>query len=198
MIWYEDEVRLLENKLTALPPTDNRVVFYGSSSVRLWQTVAQDFPQRNILNLGFGGSTLAACGWFFERLVVPAQPASVMFYAGDNDLGDGRHPEEVLLFFVAVMHKMHQHLPGIPLTFLSVKVSPARWNLHNDIHRTNELIAAETANWPNCYFVDMTTPLLDTQSGTPKRSYFEADGLHLSPAGYAAWRDTLLPKQMQI
>lgn len=198
MIWYEDEVRLLESKLTTLPPANNRVVFYGSSSVRLWETIAQDFPQHNTLNLGFGGSTLAACGWFFERLLPPAQPASVMFYAGDNDLGDGRHPEEVLLFFVALMHKMHQHLPGVPLTFLSIKVSPARLNIHNDIYRTNELIRAETANRPNCQFIDMTTPLLDPQSGVPRRAYFQPDGLHLSPAGYAAWRDVLLPKQVQI
>ncbi len=198
MIWYEDEVRLLESKLAMLPPSDNRVVFYGSSSVRLWETIAQDFPQRTILNLGFGGSTMAACGWFFERLLVPARPASVVFYAGDNDLGDGRHPEEVLLFFVALMHKMNGYLPGVPLTFLSIKVSPARWNLHNDIYRTNELIAAETGSWPNCQYVDMTTPLLDLQSGIPQRAYFQADGLHLSPAGYAAWRNALLPKQMQI
>lgn len=141
---------------------------------------------------------MAACGWFFERLLVPARPASVVFYAGDNDLGDGRHPEEVLLFFVALMHKMNGYLPGVPLTFLSIKVSPARWNLHNDIYRTNELIAAETGSWPNCQYVDMTTPLLDLQSGIPQRAYFQADGLHLSPAGYAAWRNALLPKQMQI
>jgi lysophospholipase L1-like esterase len=198
MIWYEDEVHQLERALTTLSPANNRVVFYGSSSVRLWQTVAQDFPQRNTLNLGFGGSTMAACGWFFERLLVPAKPASVVFYAGDNDLGDGRHPEEVLLFFIALMHKMQRYLPGVPLTFLSIKVSPARWNLRDDIQRTNNLIRAEIANWPTAHFVDMTTPLLDSQAGIPQRVYFQADGLHLSPAGYAAWRDVLLPKQMQI
>ncbi|MEO6149861.1 MAG: hypothetical protein ABIP28_06855 [Mucilaginibacter sp.] len=26
------------------------------------------------------------------------QPERLIFYAGDNDLGDGRHPEEVFIF----------------------------------------------------------------------------------------------------
>jgi lysophospholipase L1-like esterase len=193
MIWYEDEVRRLEDKLNTLTPADNRTVFYGSSSIRLWETLTQDFPQHNILNLGFGGSTMAACGWFFDRLMLPAHPASVVFYAGDNDLGDGRHPEEVLLFFIALMHKMQQ-LPTVPFTFLSIKISPARWNLRNDIRRTNALIGAEIANWPNCHFVDMTTPLLDPASGVPRGLFFQPDGLHLSPAGYAAWKAALVLK----
>ena len=74
MTWYEDEVRLLEQRIQSLPPADDRVVFYGSSSIRLWTTLANDFPDVNTLNLGFGGSTLASCTWFFERLIVPANP----------------------------------------------------------------------------------------------------------------------------
>lgn len=192
MTWYEDEVRLLEQKITNLPPAANRTAFYGSSSIRLWQTLATDFEDINALNLGFGGSTMAACTWFFERLLPPAQPASVVFYAGDNDLGDGRHPEEVYLFFCEFVERMQQHLPGVPVTFLAIKTSLARWNIRAQIQRTNQLIAAETNRRANCQFIDMMTPLLGGD-GTPQRAYFESDGLHLSPAGYAVWREALKP-----
>ncbi len=37
-----------------------------------------------------------ACDYFFDRLVVPVHPRSLLLYAGDNDLGDGRSVEEVL------------------------------------------------------------------------------------------------------
>ena len=47
-------------------------------------------------NQAFGGSTLEACAWFFERLVVPCYPRALVCYAGDNDLGDGRTPDQVL------------------------------------------------------------------------------------------------------
>ncbi|WP_338874796.1 GDSL-type esterase/lipase family protein [Spirosoma sp. SC4-14] len=194
MIWYEDEVRQLEAKLKAIPPTPNRVVFYGSSSIRLWSTLDQDFPQTNPLNLGFGGSTLAACAWFFERLLMPTSPKAIVFYAGDNDLGDGRHPEEVYLFFRAFAGKMSQYLPDIPVAYLSIKISPARWNIKDNIRFTNKLIADEVSKLPEFRTIDMTTPLLGAD-GRPRRECFESDGLHLSPLGYQAWQRVLRESQ---
>lgn len=197
MTWYEDEVRLLEQKVNLLPAADDRVVFYGSSSIRLWKSLATDFPDTDTLNLGFGGSTLAACTWFFERLIIPAQPASIVFYAGDNDLGDGRRPEEVYQSFREFMDKMQVHFPDVPVLFLAIKTSIARWNLRAQIHLTNKLIEAETTRRPNCRFIDMMTPLLSAD-GTPSRAYFEADGLHLSPSGYAVWQQTLQPHLVRV
>jgi len=205
MLWYEDDIHQLEIKLNtraavlsgpalngdALDKTaHNRVVFYGSSSIRLWTTLATDFPDINAFNLGFGGSTLASCTWFFERTVVPAAPKSVVFYAGDNDLGDGRHPEEVYLFFCTFAQKMQQQLPGVPLSFLSIKISPARWDIAPKIRYTNELIAQEISKYPHYQIVDATSPLLDT-AGRPRRELFENDGLHLSSAGYRVWQQVL-------
>ena len=202
MLWYENDIHQLEAKLNALTISSNktaingavsnpdRTVFYGSSSIRLWTTLATDFPTVNSLNLGFGGSTLAACTWFFERILVAAAPKSVVFYAGDNDLGDGRHPEEVYLFFCTFAQKMCRQLPGVPLSFLSVKISPARWDIAPKIRHTNELIAQEIAQFPDYQVIDTTTPLLDT-AGRPRRELFEADGLHLSPAGYRVWQEVL-------
>lgn len=192
MTWYEDEVHKLETTLLTSAPAPNRVAFYGSSSIRLWTTLAQDFPTINTVNLGFGGSTLAACAWFFDRLVVPAKPRSIVFYAGDNDLGDGRHPEEVYLFFCAFSEKMRNYLPGVPLTLLSIKISPARWPIAAQIRSTNKLLAQAIDRIPNSQVIDTTSPLLDA-NGRPRRELFEADGLHLSPRGYQLWRETLRP-----
>ncbi|GAB2600764.1 GDSL-type esterase/lipase family protein [Spirosoma areae] len=190
MDWYEADVRQLEAQLNALPPAADRVIFYGSSSIRLWTTLAQDFPTINALNLGFGGSTLAACSWFFERLMVPANPKSLVFYAGDNDLGDGRHPEEVYLFFCTLAEKMRTLLPGLPLSFLSIKISPARWNIAHKIYATNQLLLTEIEKNPGYQYIDATTPLLGP-TGQPRPEFFENDGLHLSQAGYRVWRQVV-------
>ena len=196
MVWYEADVREVENRIAAVAEAKNRVVFYGSSSIRLWKTLAQDFPESKTLNLGFGGSTLAACAWFFERLIVPVAPQSLVFYAGDNDLGDGRHPQEVYLFFCAFAEKMSRLLPNVRWYFLSIKVSPARWGIARQIQETNKLIRDELVNLPNCQYIDMTTPLL-AADGKPRREFFESDGLHLNPVGYQAWQQAL-QQQAQI
>ena len=196
MFWYEEEVQALEKKIKARSIDDRPVVFYGSSSIRLWTSLAQDFPQYNTLNLGFGGSTLAACAWFFDRLVVPANPKSIIFYAGDNDLGDGRHVEEVYLFFSALTQKLQNQLPNVPLTFMAIKPSPARWAIVERIRYANELIRKEVARHPHYHYVDSYTPMLSAACG-PRPELFQADGLHLNAKGYALWREVLL-KHPQI
>ena len=45
------------------------VVFVGSSSIRLWSTLAADFPERAVLNRGFGGSTFSDLLHFHDELV---------------------------------------------------------------------------------------------------------------------------------
>ena len=59
---FKEEVEQLE-KAVANHPTQS-VVFYGSSTIRRWTTLEQDFPQAKLINLGFGGSTLGILnGW---------------------------------------------------------------------------------------------------------------------------------------
>src|SRR5688572_19564376 len=37
-------------------PAPGGVLFVGSSSIRLWKTLAEDFPRLPVINRGFGGS----------------------------------------------------------------------------------------------------------------------------------------------
>jgi len=190
MIWYEDEVKRVEQvkgKLTYEPKT----IFYGSSSMRLWSTLYEDFKLYQPVNLGFGGSTLAACVWFFERILPAYKPERIVFYAGDNDLGDGRHPEEIFIFFEQLMAQLNHWFPGVHFYFISVKPSPARWNMIDKIQYTNKLVreAIEKAG-PPFYYVNIVDDMLD-DVGKPVGNLFQPDGLHLSDKGYAVWKEVL-------
>jgi len=202
MQWYEDEVRAVEERIKVGQIPRHPVAFYGSSSIRLWNTLASDLALPNALNLGFGGSTLEACAYFFERLVVPAAPASLVVYAGDNDLGDGRSPENVLTFFRSLADQVHTRLPGIPFAFISIKPSPARLGIIDRIRRTNDLIRREigqrkiSQSDAGC-FISIFEAMLDDR-GKPRASLFLEDGLHLSPAGYRVWAAVLANYRNQI
>src|SRR6185369_1814803 len=76
------------------PLPRDAVLFYGSSSIRLWATLAEDFPGLAVVNRGFGGSTLAECVQEMERLVFPVQPRAIVLYAGENDLDQGASAEQ--------------------------------------------------------------------------------------------------------
>ena len=188
MVWYENEVQRLEKEKGSLS-YDPQLVFYGSSSIRLWETLYDDFAAYKPVNLGFGGSTLAACVWFFDRLLAPYHPTSLIVYAGDNDLGDGRHPEEVLIFFQQLVSRTRKRFGDIPLAFISIKPSITRWNIVDSIRYTNRLIEEEIKReGGNLHFINVYNRMTDN-SGYPKREFLDPDGLHISDKGYALWKE---------
>jgi lysophospholipase L1-like esterase len=187
MVWYENEVQRLEKERTELT-YDPALLFYGSSSIRLWETLNDDFAEYKPANLGFGGSTLAACDWFFDRLVAPFHPSSIIVYAGDNDLGDGRHPEEVFIFFQQLVSRIHRQFGSIPIAYISVKPSISRWNIVDSIRYTNKIIEEEILKQgDNLHFINVYTRMTDN-SGYPKREFLDPDGLHINEKGYTLWK----------
>ena len=190
MDWYEAEVRGLEQATAASP--SQSVVFYGSSSIRLWTTLTEDFNGLPVVNRGFGGSTLEACSWFFYRLIVPLRPSALVLYAGDNDLGDGKSADQVLASYRALSEQLRNHLGPIPFTFLSIKPSPARVALTDKIRQTNEMLRREHALFASNNYVDVFSLMLGPD-GQPRNELYAPDGLHLSQEGYALWTRALTP-----
>jgi lysophospholipase L1-like esterase len=161
-------------------------VFYGSSSFRLWDNMAQSFPGIPVVNRGFGGSTLAECIEFLPRVILPLRPATVILYAADNDLDQGASPEHAAYLFHQFVERVREHFPALPIAFISVKPSPSRfWNLSN-IRRANELIQAAAGNLPGVFFIDIF-PLMLSPGGGSRPDLFTGDGLHMNSAGYDIW-----------
>jgi lysophospholipase L1-like esterase len=191
MEWYEQDVlaAITERQKCKYEP---KTVFYGSSSIRLWEKLYEDFEGFYPLNLGFGGSTLAACVWFFDRIVSPVRhPQTFILYAGDNDLGDGRHPEEVLIFFREFMLKLRERFPVIPFYYISIKPSVSRMEIIDKIVQTNTLIEDDLSTRDNSYFVNVFDKMIG-KDGRPSAAYFQDDGLHMNRDGYIIWRETVL------
>jgi lysophospholipase L1-like esterase len=168
------------------------VVFVGSSSIKLWKTLAEDFPGIATINRGFGGSELADSLFYLDRIVLAYQPRLVVLYAGENDVNGGKTPEAVLADFKALRAKLHAALPATKLIYLSIKESPSRARMASLFQATNELIAGDCATDPRCTFVDVATPMLDASGGTRPELFVE-DQLHLNADGYAIWKRELAP-----
>src|SRR6476469_1983573 len=87
---WEPEISAFEKKDKEAPPEKGAVLFVGSSSIRMWTSVAQDFPDYRVINRGFGGSMVADSTAFIDRIVLPYAPRMIVFYAGTNDLAGGK------------------------------------------------------------------------------------------------------------
>ncbi|MEN9354723.1 MAG: hypothetical protein RL318_2048 [Fibrobacterota bacterium] len=175
--------------LRRAPTTQGRVLLYGSSTIRMWESAAQDLHGATIENRGFGGSTLKACAESWALLGKPLRPSAVVIYAGDNDLDQGAQPEEILGFFRQLLDQIHARKGGkIPVCLISIKPSPSRWNLGDRIRRTNRLLEEECAAREDTWFLDLVPCFLDGDL-RPRTSAFQEDGLHLTRKGYRVFTE---------
>ncbi|HKK46403.1 MAG TPA: hypothetical protein VJ964_12840, partial [Balneolaceae bacterium] len=77
--------------------------------------------------------------------------------------------------------------------YVPIKPSSSRWNFWDKMKETNQKIKAFNQQNKQLYYVDLATPLLDSD-GRPNDSIFRDDHLHLNPKGYAIWNRILRPE----
>jgi lysophospholipase L1-like esterase len=160
-------------------------LFVGSSSIRFWETLKADFPDRTVINRGFGGSTIWEVNHYFDRVVAPYRPKEIVFYAGENDLAAGRTPAEAYADFAAFMAKKDAALGKTPVWYISAKPSKLRWDQRDAFQDLNGRIKALAGKRADLAFIDVWPAMLGPD-GQPKDIYVE-DRLHMNPAGYALW-----------
>ena len=190
--WERDMQRFAAED-AANPPPQGAVLFVGSSSIRMWATLAQDFPGIAVVNRGFGGSEIRDSTWYADRIVVPYAPRTIVFYAGETDLNSGRSPQQVLGDVRAFVERVRRDLPRVRIVLVSIKPSPLRAAQLPAQREANALLREEVARTGNAVFVDVATPMLGAD-GQPRAELFIEDRLHMNHAGYDIWRGLIAPQ----
>lgn len=188
--WEQDMQRFAAEDAASPPPRD-AVLFVGSSSIRLWETLASDFPGMPVINRGFGGSELRDSTYYADRIVIPYAPRQIVMYAGENDLQAGRTPQQVAADFRTFVLRVRRDLPKVRIAYISNKPSPSRVNLLEQQRQANVLIKQEAMRL-NVDFIDVFSAMLDTQ-GQPLSELFVEDRLHMNRTGYELWRQKVAP-----
>jgi lysophospholipase L1-like esterase len=181
-IW-ETEISAFERSDAANPPPKHGIVFIGSSTIRFWTTLAQDYPGQPVINRGFGGSEIVDSTHFADRILFPYEPAKVFFRAGGNDLWAGKTVDQVFGDFKDFSETVHAHLPAAKIYYISWSPSVARWREHDQEKQLNSLVAGYIAGKPWLQYIE-TYDLPLGPDGQPMRKLFRADGLHFNAAGY--------------
>jgi lysophospholipase L1-like esterase len=188
---WEKAISTFEEQDKLNPPPKNAILFVGSSSIRAWK-LPKYFPDRRVINRGFGGSEIADSTHFAERIILKHKPRVIVLYAGDNDIARGKTARQVQADYRAFVKRITKELPKTRILFIAIKPSIARAKLMDTMKQANQLIAADCQRNKLTTYVDIFTPMLGSD-GTPKRELFVKDGLHLSHAGYVIWKKKLSP-----
>jgi hypothetical protein len=189
---WEKEIAAFEQTDLTNPPPKGGVEFIGSSMIRRWTTLAQDFPGQPVFNRGFGGSEIVDSTHFAPRIIFPYAPRMIVFRAGGNDLANGKSPEEVFADFKEFTAVVHVKLPTTEIVYLSWSPTPSRWKQHEQEMELNRLVKNFAEATPQVKYIE-TYDLPLGADGRPRPELFVADQLHFNADGYKLLAERVRP-----
>ena len=180
---WEKEIAAFEQMDQTNPPPKDGVVFIGSSTIRLWKSLPQDFPNHHVINRGFGGSEIMDATHFADRIIFPYEPRSVFLRAGGNDIHAGKTPAQVFDDFKEFVATVRAKLPKTEIVFISQSPAIARWSEAENNKTLNKLAEEYIRGKPGLKYVE-TYDIVFGPDGKIRPELFIEDKLHFNAAGY--------------
>jgi lysophospholipase L1-like esterase len=178
---FTREISVLQRRANHKKNTSDLLVFYGSSTIRLWNSLANDFPQHNTLNLGFGGAFIHSLSTHFDALFNGLQPKAIFLYLGGNDLSLYPSAKEIVNQITAFMNRVYQKFPQVMVYNISIKPSYERQKdlpMIKEINAAMEKLAKTTPQLQQLNLFDQLV-----QQGEIRKDVLLQDGLHLNANG---------------
>ena len=157
---WEDAIAAFEAADRAAPPPTNAVLFIGSSNIRMWNTLAEDFSEYPVIQRGFGGCRLSDVAHFADRIAIPYRPRLIVVSAGGNDLHAGLPPEAVLASFTQFVGTVRAALPQTRIAYLSISPCRSRWSETAAMRDVNARIKAFVEAGTNLDFISTYEAML--------------------------------------
>jgi lysophospholipase L1-like esterase len=189
---FKKEIDSLRQLVGERKPDSKLILFTGSSSIRMWNNIQEYFPDKVIINTGFGGSHMSDLLFYLDDVVIQYQPDQIFIYEGDNDVASGKKPAGIMKDTRKVVHQLNKALPSVPIILISPKPSLARWELRETYTKLNDHFESYAARHDQVNFINVW-PVMLNEEGTPLKELFVEDGLHMSKAGYDLWVKEIIP-----
>ena len=187
---WEEEIARYETAGREAPPAAGAVVLLGASNIRMWETLAADFPGLQVVNRGVGGCKLTELAGFAPRLLSAARPGVVVISAGSNDVHGGADAEAVLAAWHDVIATIRREHPTVPILVMGILPAKSRWEERETQTSANGLIQGAIAaaggviDGGTVEYLDVWGDFLGPD-GTPDAEAFLDDDLHPSAIGNA-------------
>jgi len=189
---WEPEIAKFDSLNNIVKYPDDAVLFAGSSSIRLWTTLADDMSPYSVIQRGYGGAKLSDFAVYAKRIFSPLKCSALVLFVANDITGSNtdKSPEEVRRLFSIIHRTFRKDHPGVPVFYVAVTPTLLRWKAWPQISRGNELVKKWCENHPETYFISTDTAFLD-KSGEPKAELFRNDRLHLNEEGYMVWSEII-------
>ena len=168
--------------------SDDAILFAGSSSIRLWNSINEDMQPYSVIQRGYGGAKLSDFALYAEEIIYPHNfKALVIFIANDISGSDNdKTPEVVAGLFEYIVDIVREKYPTTPIFWIQITPTLSRWAEWDKIEKSNNIIKQYCEDSENLHFIE-TEKLFLNNDGLPNSNLFIEDQLHLNKDGYDIW-----------
>lgn len=190
---YQGDINRYQKENKRLKDLSCDVLFLGSSSINLWDTIYEDFAPLKLIRRSYGGATLRDMIYNYNTIAKGYTPKSILLYV-ENDLGnhkEGVNAVKCFDLFRIFIDKLKKDYPNTPLIVVSLKPSQHKADQLKDQLLVNALLE-ENATAQGYTYVDITKVMYD-EAGNLRTDIFKEDNLHMNAEGYKLWTSVLRP-----
>jgi hypothetical protein len=198
---YRDlpEVKAWENDIQKFEQLDkdanyspDAILFAGSSSIKLWNTLDKDMAPYPVIQRGYGGAKLSDFAVYADRIFAPHPCRAIVLFIANDITGSesDKSPDEVGKLFQNVLKTIRRTHPETPVFWIEITPTAARWSVWSQIRKANNEISDICLKNRNTVFIRTDSTFLDA-AGKPRTELFIDDKLHLNQQGYAIWTEII-------
>ena len=164
------------------------ILFMGSSSIRLWSTLAKDMAPYPVIQRGYGGAKFQDLAVFAKRIVHPHEFRAVVIFVANDIVGKETDltPPQVAELYRDVVKTIREKDAKAPVFLIAITPTKSRWKAWPQIKKSNAAMEAVCKAQDNVHFIETESHFL-RNDGTPKTELFRDDQLHLNADGYKLW-----------
>jgi lysophospholipase L1-like esterase len=189
--WEPTIARFEELDRSTTYPED-AVLFAGSSSIRLWSSLADDMEPHPVIQRGYGGARSCDFAVYADRILHPHRPRAIVLFIANDIAGvdSDKTPDEVLRLFDYIVSRVRVTSPHTPVFWIAITPTESRWHVWPKICELNRKIRDYCADHEHLHSIATEEQFLN-ERGQPRAELFRADRLHLNDAGYRLWTEII-------
>ena len=131
---------------------------------------------------------------YADDIIMPYHAKQIVIYCGENDLAssDTVTGEMVFQHFQELFNIIRKKNPSTPVAFISLKPSPSRQHLWQQMEIANDQIRHHLSKKKRASFIDVYHKMFN-RDGTVRKDIFTEDNLHMNAEGYKIWQKIMEP-----
>lgn len=190
--WQEDVAKLAVGNAT--DGGAEHVLFLGSSSFRLWDTIHEDLAPVKIVKRAYGGARFRDLAIYTPELIAGLRFSKAVIFIANDITGkenEDTDPETTSKLARLVIAQLRIEHPEVPIHLVAVTPTPVRYKHWPRIQVTNLMLRKIAETTPGVFYIPTAYAFLD-RDGHPRAELFKEDRLHLNSIGYQIWARILL------